>query len=381
MPRVPFHREFMAAKNPRRRWAFAIAAAIIVLPLVGAVWSGRRPAEFFVFPPRLDVPRDYPRFSWIAAGAVIALLAAIAGSWLRHASRSPIPAGAFRPNQPARRFPLWGWAAVGWTLAWWFIAWTRLQIFEPIQLYTFFPLWFGFIVTVNALIEARAGTCLMRRTPAGWLKLFAVSAAFWWMFEWLNRFVHNWHYLAVESFGPFAYAAHATLCFSTVLPAVAAVRELLATLPRLDARITDGPAWPWLAGRATGLLLISGGMLALLGTGVRPADFYPALWLAPLALWWGAGILSGAAGVPDEIARGNWHRAAPWMLAALACGFWWELWNWLSLAKWIYTVPYVDRWHVFEMPLLGYAGYLSFGLECLAATEFIGRNDQSHAGD
>ena len=24
-------------------------------------------------------------------------------------------------------------------------------------------------------------------------------------------------------------------------------------------------------------------------------------------------------------------------------------------------VPYVERWHVFEMPMLGYAGYLPFG--------------------
>jgi hypothetical protein len=42
------------------------------------------------------------------------------------------------------------------------------------------------------------------------------------------------------------------------------------------------------------------------------------------------------------------------------------MWNFYSMPKWIYTVPGVDRWHVFEMPLLGYAGYLPFGLECLA---------------
>ena len=59
------------------------------------------------------------------------------------------------------------------------------------------------------------------------------------------------------------------------------------------------------------------------------------------------------------------------MTAALVCGFFWELWNWQSVAKWVYTVPGVQRWHVFEMPLLGYAGYLPFGLECLMIAERV----------
>ena len=74
------------------------------------------------------------------------------------------------------------------------------------------------------------------------------------------------------------------------------------------------------------------------------------------------------------------------MAAALVCGGWWELWNWQSLPKWIYTVPGVQRWHVFEMPLLGYTGYLPFGLECLLIVErLIGRRrldgDRGRPGD
>jgi hypothetical protein len=42
------------------------------------------------------------------------------------------------------------------------------------------------------------------------------------------------------------------------------------------------------------------------------------------------------------------------------------MWNVHSLNKWIYSVPYVHRFLVFEMPLLGFAGYLPFGLECAA---------------
>ncbi len=58
-------------------------------------------------------------------------------------------------------------------------------------------------------------------------------------------------------------------------------------------------------------------------------------------------------------------------LAALICGFFWELWNWQSLAHWQYSIPYVDRFHIFAMPILGYAGYLPFGLECMLVANLV----------
>jgi hypothetical protein len=71
------------------------------------------------------------------------------------------------------------------------------------------------------------------------------------------------------------------------------------------------------------------------------------------------------------VAGGDWQRICRYGLAALICGFFWEMWNLHSLAKWIYFVPYVDRFHLFEMPLLGYAGYLPFGLECAVIAELF----------
>ena len=65
------------------------------------------------------------------------------------------------------------------------------------------------------------------------------------------------------------------------------------------------------------------------------------------------------------MAQGEWSDAVTAALAALVCGGFWEMWNYFSLAKWQYSIPLVDRFQIFEMPLLGYAGYLPFGLECL----------------
>lgn len=349
---------------------FGVLGLIAALPLLGAIVAGRVGADLFRFPPTAAIPTDYLPFSWLAAAAVLAVLGATLLPWCRSGRRVH---GSPTTNQSdarrAWRLPWWGTVALLWTGAWWVLAWTRWPWFAPLQLYTFFPLWLGFVLTLNALVHARTGTCLMLRAPARWLALFGASAACWWSFEWLNRFVLNWHYLNVEQFGPVSYAVHATLCFSTVLPALAAISEWLHSHACWRQRTAAGPQWTWFAHRRAPLLFASAGALGLLGAGAYPNWFYPALWVSPLALL--LAVPGRGSQLREEIAAGDWRRAATWMIASLICGFFWELWNWHSLAKWIYTVPGVERWHLFEMPALGYAGYLPFGLECLLVTQWV----------
>lgn len=352
----------------------ATLATVIVLPLVGAIVAGRDLSALLQFPPRLEIPADYPHFSWWAVALVLAALGAFGASWItipRRTAEARAPHAPLPHRAQRARLPLWGWIALTWTLVWWVLAWNRWDWFSDFQRYTFFPLWLGFIVSVNALTERRIGTCLMLRGPRSWLTLFATSALFWWLFEWLNRFVHNWHYLGVEDFGAVSYAAHASLCFSTVLPAVAGVAEYLGTFSRGTHQASVGPNCSWLTRRpvANGLVLASAAALML--TGAYPVFCYPTLWLAPLVFWLGQSVLSGRESVAIDLARGRWAEAATWMAAALICGFFWELWNFGSVPKWIYAVPGVERWYVFEMPLLGYAGYLPFGLECLVVFNAI----------
>lgn len=291
---------------------------------------------------------------------------ALAGAWVAMSNRQ-----ARGTKQAARhgaiergRFPKWGIVALGWTAAWWVLAWTRFAWFAPFQRYTFFPLWLGFVVAINALTEWRAGTCMLHRRPKRWLGLFAASAAFWWVFEWLNRFTENWHYLGVSGYSALGYAVHATLCFSTVLPAACAVAELFGSSVRWQNACVAGPTIHWVASKRTAWVFGAIGVGGLFGAGASPTQFYAALWAAPLALLLADGILAGRGEIAREVAAGDWRRVGCWAVGALVCGFFWELWNVPSAAKWIYTVPYTDRWHVFEMPLLGYAGYLPFGLEC-----------------
>jgi hypothetical protein len=246
----------------------------------------------------------------------------------------------------------------------WIIAWTRQAWFSPLQLYTFTPQWLCYIVVVNALTWRKTGRCLLTHNTKLFLPLFPLSALFWWFFEYLNRFVQNWYYIACEDFTSLQYFIAATVSFSTVLPAVLSTEEWLATHPRATAGLDhfiplrfNQPkriAWAVLTVSSTGLFFI----------GWKPDWLFPLLWVAPLLLMMTFLCLANRPSVFPEIGNGDWRRICRLCLAALICGFFWEMWNFHSLAKWIYSVPYVARFHLFEMPLLGYSGYLPFGLEC-----------------
>jgi hypothetical protein len=73
----------------------------------------------------------------------------------------------------------------------------------------------------------------------------------------------------------------------------------------------------------------------------------------------------------SDLSAGRWTLVFASAVSALICGFFWEMWNYFSQAKWIYSIPFVQKFQIFEMPLLGYAGYLPFGLECAVIGDII----------
>lgn len=340
----------------------------LCLPLLGVWLTGYELSPFLKFPPEV---RDIGviEFSMPVAMAywpgMVVLFA-----WLlkpRGVVKAEVNAGIAM----GASFPAWGWLALAWLGACWWLAWNRVPWFAWGQKYTFTPLWMGYILVVNAWVQQRSGRCPMLERPGFFLVLFPVSAVFWWTFEYYNRFVQNWIYLGSDV-GALEYFIHATVCFSTVLPAVFSTAVLLGTFPGLQARMR-GPRLKF--GKPTTLafavLLVCG--IAFLLVGVRPRELYPLLWTGPLLTWL---ALSHLAGEPEDLGRvgdGDWRKVWTWSLAALVCGFFWEMWNSLSLVKWIYQVPHLHGALVFEMPLAGFAGYLPFGLECAVVTAVVRR--------
>ncbi|HQP44261.1 MAG TPA: hypothetical protein PLV66_11335 [Thermoanaerobaculales bacterium] len=206
------------------------------------------------------------------------------------------------------------------------------------------------------------GSSPLARSRLRYLGLFAASVPAWWLFELLNQRTRNWIYLS-EPIGDLEYALLASLSFSTVMPAVFGTAELVASLGWLRRL----PAGPRIAAtrRTTATFLVSG--LAMLGLLLLwPRVFFPCVWLSvyfilePLNAWLGRRTLL------DDTGRGDWRRVVALWTGCLVCGFFWEMWNSLSYPKWIYDVPFVGFGKLFEMPVLGYGGYLPFSLELYA---------------
>lgn len=352
-----------------------LLALVLGLPLLGVLLAGEPIGRYLEFPPRTSYIQHEP-FSWPVFLALTLLIALAVGPILLRIAlenlrpASPLTQHAALNTQHYRpSFPWWGWLGVGWTCLWWVLAWTRFPWMAAVQEHTFTPLWLGYIVTVNAATFTRTGRSMMLHRPRYFLSLFPLSAGFWWIFEYLNRFVQNWYYVGVADLSSLEYFLRATIPFSTVLPAVLSTVELLTSYSgagagmelRRPIRTKNPKPASWL------LLILS--CLGLLGIGLWPTYLFPFVWVGPLLMIVSLQALAGRPTVLSSLAQGDWCNLWVPALAALVCGFLWELWNWKSLAHWEYAIPFVHRFQLFEMPLLGYTGYLPFGLECVAVAD------------
>lgn len=350
------------------RW-FLCTAMLIGLPLIGIGLTNTPVLTYLEFPPLtryiLHATFDWTVFCIIA---MLNLTAIVMLAYLLKTAADRSPAAGISPH---RRFPVWGWLGAAVMLAGWWLAWTRFEWFAPLQKHTFSMPWVGYILLVNGWCQQRSGSCPITAWPGRFALLWPISALFWWFFEYLNRFVQNWYYVNVEDFGPFEYVGFASLAFATVLPAVSSTQHLLLTWPLLGQGLgrvlpirmphPKYTAAAALAAAGCGLVLMS----------VYPDVLYPLVWCAPVAILTALQTLWGRSTIFSPLVKGDWRMISTAAMAALICGFFWEMWNINSLAQWRYSIPYVDRFHLFAMPLLGYGGYLPFGLECLAATQVV----------
>ncbi len=367
--------------SPPQRFAikfFILAAMLLGLPLIGALVAGYPIVRYLEFPPQTRYVQHAP-FSWPAFFVIVFVIVAsvlppvIKG--IQSYSKSPLPT----ESSQSYPFPWWGWIGIATGMIAWFLAWTRFAWFAEFQPHTFSPLWFSYILVVNAFCLRRTGGCLMMGRPGFFLLLFPASAAFWWFFEYLNRFVQNWYYVGA-TFSPWAYFWYATLPFSTVLPAVLSTRQYLLGVSWISRGCaqTRPIELPHPVPVAVVCLLLSAAGLVVIG--VRPNYLFPFLWFSPLLIIVCLQTLMKERHIFSQMAAGDWRGAVAAILAAIICGGFWEMWNYFSLAKWEYSIPLVQRVHIFKMPLLGYAGYLPFGLECAVIGDMLGMRFEKGSG-
>lgn len=265
------------------------------------------------------------------------------------------------------RFPRHGWiglalVAVAWPLNWG----VGLEGLRTHVL--FFPLWTGYALAVDGWVAARTGTSIASQSWTHFAKLFVASAPAWWLFEAINERTQNWTYVGVEHFSNLEYAVLATIAFSTVMPAVFGTAELVRSAAWID-RFKNGLRLRPTRGLMQAFVGIGLVMLGLVL--IWPTYFYPFTWGWAFFLTVPLNWVLDRRTLLDATAKGDWRPAISLAVGTLACGFVWEMWNAYAYPYWTYDAPGVNFWHVFEMPLIGFIGYLPFGLELHALIQLI----------
>jgi len=238
--------------------------------------------------------------------------------------------------------------------------------------------WTGFILFADAVVYRARGNSWIRSSPREFAALALASIPLWVVFEGYNLVIRNWMYVGLPentALRLFGYA----WSFATISPAIFEGAELVAMARAGGAGKAGGHARGSTSsprastarpepveGRA--LLWLVVGAAMLVAPFVAPSAIAPYL-AAPVFL--------GFIFLLDPINRRlgeetvTRDRAINLLLSGLLCGVLWEFWNYWSRAKWIYTVPIMQQWKVFEMPLPGYLGFAPFAVECFTMYVFV----------
>lgn len=230
------------------------------------------------------------------------------------------------------------------TAAGWAVLWNVQSFWNPLA---FAAMWTG------------AAILMWSASPTGYpgarrhLALALVSVPLWWWFELVNTRTGNWSYVNPFSPGPFWYAVLSSIAFATVVPAILSATSLVR-------RVLPGePSLSQASGRFAWQEIVAALLLQLL-VFAFPRQMYPFVWVAPFLLIDGVGALLNGRSLGTDLVRGRWREAAAIAAAGLLCGVLWEFWNYRAVPSWEYSVPLLGFWKVFEMPLLGYLGYIPF---------------------
>jgi len=229
--------------------------------------------------------------------------------------------------------------------------------------------WTGYVLFMDALVYKLKGRSLLMNDRLGFLVIAIVSIAAWWLCEFYNapRFWNSnlelwWHYHSLEP-NLFLRRVGYDWAFATIFPALFETAELftITVFGRMKLAKTFSLSKPLLVAFS-----VVGAVAVILPLVFPSRWLAPVLWLSFILLLDPLNALRGWPSIIGDISRGDWRRLWALLASGLVCGVLWEFWNYWALSKWTYTVPYFGSIKIFEMPVLGYLGFLPFAVECWA---------------
>ncbi len=346
--------------------------SVIVAPMIGAliVFKGSLPADFFVFPPLSDSPK--PGFSWpIFIGLLVAILFFVVlyiNPWLFGFKRVANPTNA----APNRKWAYWFWIGLIVSVVDGIVLFAHINTAVFIMNLGYIPIIWGFLLMTDAWVLKRTGHSLLKDNPKNILFMALCSAFAWGFFEYLSLFIDlNWYYPEGNRISTLAFYVYAIVGGGVLVPFAFEGYMLLHSFNSLALRYSKGPRMH--LSRSAQLIILVVCLLSLFGISFYPYVLFPMLWLGPVVI---LSIVFDMIGLWTPfrpiVQSGNWTYLALIGLSEIIIGFIHEGVNYLSASHnpfetivpgyWVYSIPYVDKFHIFEMPFEGLFGYLPYGI-------------------
>lgn len=229
-------------------------------------------------------------------------------------------------------------------------------------MYNFYVIsWWSYIFFLDALLSLKLRRFLVinRRLPY----LALMSCAFWCVFELINLRLKNWYYINIPDWGYIRYFGY-VVAFGTVIPGIYITKELI------HRAVGDLHVRPVSFKHRLSALFISGFLILVLVL-LFPQFLFALTWVFLIPIMDVVNYRLGHTSFIGEMEEGRAGGVVSTLLAGMACGFLWEVWNYWAISKWVYSVPLFEDVKLFEMPVLGYLGFAFFAVETIAFFNFL----------
>lgn len=241
---------------------------------------------------------------------------------------------------------------------------------EPFASWYFLIVWLGFILVVDAMVYQLSHNSLIMSRNGHLFGMVLVSIAIWWVFELINLRIGNWGYSGYWGGEAIANGIKKTIMYGTMLPAFFETVELYRTFHLFEDKKLKKKH------RITKRLLhvmMFVGLACFFLPLLWPTYFFPLVWLTFFLLLDPINYLHGQPSLIQHWKDKRLEIPLVLALAGLTVGFLWEFWNFLAphSVKWFYNIPYFNFFKIFEMPILGYFGYVFFAFELYAMYFFF----------
>ncbi len=227
--------------------------------------------------------------------------------------------------------------------------------------------WWSIIIFLQSLIKLKDKYADLFDDLRNFLFISFFSVPFWLFFELINIRLGNWHYVNLPSNLLSRWLGY-FIAYATVLPAIFTVKRFLlvsnlsipfpSILKNLFYSISECPT-PF---------VIFAGVICFVFTLAFPTYCFPLIWVFLVFFLDPINEFLGIKSFIYQWKRRYFDDTKGFLLSGFICGMLWESLNFWAGSKWQYSLPFFDSPKIFEMPLLGYLGFLPFALESAVFT-------------